>query len=481
MVLWPMQPHGPQRGGCGLQSAQIVRHPGPKIAAATTFTYYIISCQGRIVPWTQQVHEKYGEVVRVGPDRLSYISAQAWKDIYGHRTAKRPENPKDTRLYVKAVNGEHTIISVPDARDHGSIRKIFSNAFSDKALKLQEPLIQKYVDKLILNIQKEVNAQPSTELDLVMLYNCTTFDIMGDLAFGEPLGLLEQSGYTPWVKAIFKSIKAAQFLRIGLEFPLLGKIIEKLIMPQSLLNKRKEHFQYSADRVDRRMEKGTDKPDIWNLVLKNGTGQLSTGEMHSNAATFMLAGTETTATLLSGLTYHLLKNPDKMERLVKEVRSLSEDDLSLENLPRMPYLSACFEEGLRCYPPVPSALFREVADGGNQICGQWIPPKTRVGVTQFAAFHSPLNFKDPNSFVPERWLPGTGYDSDKKDAMQPFSVGPRNCLGKNLAYHEMRIILAKVLWNFNLELCPQSDSWADQECYILWEKPGLFVRAKPIR
>lgn len=201
---------------------------------------------------------------------------------------------------MKAVNGEHTIITVPDARDHGSIRKIFSNAFSDKALKLQEPLIQKYVDKLIMNIHKEVNSQPSTELDMVMLYNCTTFDIMGDLAFGEPLGLLEQSGYTPWVKAIFKSIKAAQFMRIGLEFPLLGKIIQKLIMPHSLMKKRIEHFQYSADRVDRRLEKGTDKPDIWNLVLKNGTGQLSTGEMHSNAATFMLAGTETTATLLSG-------------------------------------------------------------------------------------------------------------------------------------------------------------------------------------
>lgn len=116
-----------------------------------------------------------------------------------------------------------------------------------------------------------------------------------------------------------------------------------------------------------------------------------------------------------------------------------------------------------------------------------------------AAFKSPKNFKDPQSFVPERWLPNTGYEDDRKDVFQPFSFGPRNCLGKkyvglypwgkkktlanirSLAYHEMRIILANVLWNFDLELCTESDGWVDQYTYTLWQKPGLFVKARAIR
>jgi cytochrome P450 len=43
---------------------------------------------------------------------------------------------------------------------------------------------------------------------------------------------------------------------------------------------------------------------------------------------------------------------------------------------------------------------------------------------------STLNFKDPQAFVPERWLPDTGYESDRKDVLMPFMTGPRNCLGK---------------------------------------------------
>ncbi|KAK0647791.1 Averantin hydroxylase [Lasiodiplodia hormozganensis] len=420
------------------------------------------------------MHDTYGEVVRVGPDRLSYISPQACKDIYGHRTTKRLENPKDTRSYEPEFNGADHIINVSDVTKHGELRKIFTNAFSDRALKLQEPLINKYVDRLIENMHRMVKQR----LDMVVLYNSTTFDIMGELAFGESLGLLESSEYSPWVKAVFANIKVGAFSQVGLEYPLLGKLI-RLCMPRSILELQKTHFQHSVDRVNRRLEKGNDQPDIWNLVLQKAGNKLSLDEMYANSSIFMMAGTETTATLLSGLTYHLLKSPDKLRILTEEIRSLPEEELTLQNLPRLTYLSACFEEGLRCYPPVPVAPTREVAKGGNAICGQWIPEKTRVAVPNWAAYRSPLNFKDPESFIPERWLPGTGFDSDRKDVFQPFSSGPRNCLGKNLAYHEMRIILAKVLWHFDLQLCAESNNWADQKTYGLWEKPELWVQAKP--
>ena len=65
--------------------------------------------------------------------------------------------------------------------------------------------------------------------------------------------------------------------------------------------------------------------------------------------------------------------------------------------------------------------------------------------------------------------------------MNPFSFGPRNCLGKNLAYAEMRVILAKVLWHFDLELRPGMDDWLERhKLFMLWEKPALMVRLTPV-
>jgi len=102
-------------------------------------------------------------------------------------------------------------------------------------------------------------------------------------------------------------------------------------------------------------------------------------------------------------------------------------------------------------------------------------------VSQLATYRNPANFHAPYSFIPERWFSDSDgeFGNDRKLAFQPFSYGPRNCLGKNMAYHEVRLILAKVLWNFDLTLSPESDGWTDQKTYILWEKKPLMCRLTP--
>ncbi|CAI6339310.1 unnamed protein product [Periconia digitata] len=459
------------------------KFPGSRLAAGTSLIHSYHHITGNEVTWTHREHEKYGDVVRLSPDSLSYINPEAWKDINGHRTGGRKENLKDDRFYQLEYNGQRNLATEGDPNEHRRVRKIFSNAFSDKALRLQEDMIRGHVNKLVRNIKEGITNDPAARLDIVKLYNCTTFDIMGYLTFGQSLGMLESSELTPWVKTVFASMKSGSIAhRLGSEYPIIGYLM-KNFMPESVREMQRAHFEHTVQRVDLRLEDdGNQKhPDIWSLVLNNGDEQLTVPKMHANAAMFMVAGTETTATLLSGLTFLLLKNPDKMKKAIDEVRALALEDLNLENLPRLSYMNACFEEGLRCYPPVPNGLPRVVPKGGNAICGEWIPERTRVYVSSKAAFNSSSNFKDPESFVPERWLPNTGYGTDRKDVFQPFSHGPRNCLGKNLAYHEMRIILATVLWHFDLELCEESNSWSDQKSYILWEKPELMVKARAVR
>lgn len=86
--------------------------------------------------------------------------------------------------------------------------------------------------------------------------------------------------------------------------------------------------------------------------------------------------------------------------------------------------------------------------------------------------------------MPERWLPKAQNDpsspffNDSRDVFKPFSFGPRDCIGRNLAYHEMRLILSKVLWNFDFELCEESNEWDRQRIFALWEKPPLMVRIR---
>lgn len=317
----------------------------------------------------------YGEVVRIGSNKVSYINPQAWKDICGHRAHGKFENTKDTRFHVPGENGQHSILSVANTEEHGRLRKMFSNAFSDKALRQQEPLITQYVDKLVSVVDKG-SRQPSGAVNLVELYNCTTFDIIADLVFGEPLGLLDSSELSPWVKSIFAHMKTATFFSLALEYPAVAMLIE-LLTPKSLIEKQKLHRRHTSDRVDKRLSSGIDRPDIWDLILKKADGTLSLKEQYANAEIFMVGGSETTATLLSGLTYLFLTNPDKMAKAVAEVRALPRDALNFQGVTRLPYLQACLEETLRLYPPVPVAMPRETAPGGSAILGEWLPEGVR--------------------------------------------------------------------------------------------------------
>lgn len=133
------------------------------------------------------------------------------------------------------------------------------------------------------------------------------------------------------------------------------------------------------------------------------------------------------------------------------------------------------------YPPVPIGSPRVVPAGGQIVLGKRVPAETRVSVHQYSTFHSEANFTDADSFIPERWL-GTDskYARDVMDAHQPFGFGPRNCLGQNMAMHEMRLLMATMLFTFNLELCRESENWITQLSYALWMKGPLMVRATPV-
>lgn len=106
-------------------------------------------------------------------------------------------------------------------------------------------------------------------------------------------------------------------------------------------------------------------------------------EIISTARVLLIAGSETTATLLSGATYYLLTNPEILGKLQAEIRGTfqAENDITLQSLSNsclLPYLEAVLTESLRMYPPVPANLPRITGPGGDVVDGRFVPANVRI-------------------------------------------------------------------------------------------------------
>ncbi|KAI9717576.1 MAG: hypothetical protein M1828_007137 [Chrysothrix sp. TS-e1954] len=433
---------------------------------------------GNLPFWTWRLHENYGEIVRTGPESLSFTGETAWRDIYAHRQGV-PAFPK--YMSVPPPGGAHSITTTPSEADHSRMRRLLAHAFSDKALREQEPLIKSYVDLLMQRLRE----QPRDRyVNMVRWLSYTTFDIVAHLSFGESFHCLHENTYDPWVTATFDGMKFGLMLGVTRWFPPFEKVIQQFV-PKSMQEARVKNYQNTVEKVTRRIDSGDpENPDFMSYIMKyNDEKGMSRGEINSSVTSLFAAGSDTTASHLSGMLYHVLKNRAVHDRLRSEIRDTfkSEDEITVASTEDLTYLMAVMQESFRIYPPAPSALVRIVPGEGAEVCGTWVPGGTAVSVTQYAINHDTKNWRDHNTFIPERWLDASGeFDYDLKSTLNPFSAGPRNCIGKNLANAEMKLIMSRLFWNFDVQLDQKCDDWTvGQKAWGFWEKPGLNVWVTP--
>ncbi|KAL1969566.1 hypothetical protein VTN77DRAFT_9004 [Rasamsonia byssochlamydoides] len=453
------------------------KYPGPKLYAASPVPSLWHFTHGRLIYKIKELHEKYGDVVRIAPDELVYIGREAQKDIYafGGGTGPFPKSPD----FYFPMQGFHSIVTTPDNAEHARIRKLLNTSFSEKAIREQAPSIMKYIDLFIQRLHERVHQGPQ---DLSKWFNLITFDIIGDLAFGEPFGSVDSGDYHPWVYTMTKNNIWSVLTGSAQRFPILQYIMRALI-PPTLKKERAQMFRYTKEKVARRLASEATRRDFMSpLIGESKEGKaFSVPELEVNAMTFVVAGSETTASLLTGLTYHLCKNPHVLDKLTAEVRSTFErdEDINLISVNSLKYELAVLDEGLRLFPPASAGLPRRVPQGGAMVAGQWVPEGTRVHVSPWASYQSPSRFYLPECFIPERWLGDPRFANDDRQIVTPFSIGPRNCIGMNLAYAEMRTIVAKLVWNFDLTLAPRSYDWlSTARKYFSWHREPLWVQLK---
>lgn len=322
-------------------------------------------------------HSKYGDVIRFSPDELSFTSEQAWRDIYSHREHPLIKDPAFYNPIKKGKDGAPSIFNA-DTYEHPRVRKALAYAFSEKALREQEPFVKPYVDLLIEKLRGI--ASSGMAVDMVEWYNFTTFDVIGDLAIGKSFRCLQDSKYHSWVNGIWKAIKIGPYIRTVATYTDIQRLF-RLLAPRSLRQARMRHEHYVRSNTQERLSKGIlrDRPDFLSYILKNkGTKEeLTDKELEANTGFLLLAGSETTATGLSGTTYYLLKTPQTLERLTEEVRNAFETEEQINFVTcveKLPYMQACFTEGLRIYPPGPVAAPRRTPRGiTTDIGGYQVP------------------------------------------------------------------------------------------------------------
>ena len=166
-------------------------------------------------------------------------------------------------------------------------------------------------------------------------------------------------------------------------------------------------------------------------------------------------GADSIATALAASFFYLVHYPATLTKLNDEVRtafSKFEDICLGPSLSSCRYLTAVLDEAMRLSPSVGGLMAREVLPGGLEVEGHRLPAGTVIGTPHYAIHHNEAYYPEPFAFNPSRWMARDASVQLAQSAFCPFSIGPRGCVGKTMAYAEMKILLARMIWLYDMRL-----------------------------
>uniref|UniRef100_A0A8C7AEI6 Cytochrome P450 4A11 n=1 Tax=Neovison vison TaxID=452646 RepID=A0A8C7AEI6_NEOVI len=213
---------------------------------------------------------------------------------------------------------------------------------------------------------------------------------------------------------------------------------------------RKAQLQEEGNLEKVRSKRHLDFLDILLFAqMENGTS-FSNKDLRAEVDTFMFEGHDTTASGISWILYALATHPEHQQKCREEIQSILGDDSSItwDHLDQMPYTTMCIKEALRLYPPVPG-VDRELSKPITFPDGRSLPKGFLVTLSFYALHHNLKVWPNPEVFDPSWFAPGSSRQSH---AFLPFSGGSRNCIGKQFAMNEMKVVVA--LTPLCVELAP---------------------------
>ncbi|KAI1093471.1 cytochrome P450 [Rostrohypoxylon terebratum] len=443
-----------------------LRHfPGPFIARFTNGYGAFYALKRTLHLKTRDDHLRYGPVIRQGPNKLVFNSSTALSQIYN--------NDRITKTVAYLSNqvtpGVYNVWSALDRDLHRQKRRLIGPAVNDRSMRVFEPTMIEQVDILV----KLVAESHSRPIDMSWKCNYLGMDVVGLLSFGFALNSQTNEEYR------FLSDQMApnnRRLNAVMQVPAIAR--HRLQVPINMIWAKSR--QPVFDLLELMIKKRTVQPadayhDLWSFIAESMKADekkdLQARDLWMEAIFFIVAGGDTTATGMAAALFYISRHRDCYDKLAAEIRSAfrSGPEICGSKLTACSYLRACIDETLRMSPPLPGLLWRRLAteEQGEgkpplKIDGHIVPPGTDVAVGVYALHHNEDYFPDPFIYKPERWLEAAdkieeGAPGSRRamlDAFAPFSVGARACGGKAMAYLEINLLLAKLLWYFDFRPAP---------------------------
>ncbi|KAJ4401807.1 hypothetical protein N0V91_007706 [Didymella pomorum] len=481
------------------QNSPLKKIPGPILAKFSNIWRFYNHYGQRHIETQKELHKKYGDVVRLGPNTVSIADASLLKTIYSTRGT-----------FLKS-----DYYSVNDALQNGHlIQNLFSTRSNEYHAKGLKPVQKLY------NFQSALQLEPLMNEDLRVFGNelerrfmdgdnggktCDiadwisyfAWDFLGDMTWSKRMGFMEQG------KDVGGMLQTAE--NVMRYFSVIGQIpsLDKLFGKNPHLTRlyKFDDFAVAAGyAVEQFMERMAnlahykDKKDFVNgfLAAKKEYPTLVTdNEVIGYMILNILGGADTLAICTKATFYHLLKNPAAKAKLVAELRSAHTTyPAPYQSLEKMPFLDACIKEGLRIHPVVGHILERVVPATGLTLGdGTVLPPGTIVGTNPWVMHTDTRIFgADAEEYRPERWLRGADESEEAfsarlkrmKDADMAFGGGNRTCLGRPLALVELYKVVSFVFGKYDIELEDPAKEWDLHKQWFVWPH-DIKVKMSPIK
>ncbi|KAF6241485.1 hypothetical protein HO173_000195 [Letharia columbiana] len=444
----------------------LAKFPGPRLAAMTLWCefYHDFFRGGQYIFRIRDMHAKYGHIVRVSPDELHINDPSFLPELMPAGGRRRDKYPRMIQVFgfsqAAGATADHDL--------HRTRRAAMSKMFSKESVRRLEPIMRTNLDKLLVRLMEFQD--DGREISLLPMFGAFTNDVISEYAYGFSLNWVQAPQFN---KVFFEMIDGFHDLGpLAVQFKWFMGLFARL--PRWLVLKINPGFGTfirfrmqllsNIDRVSKSHHEGKDNKTVFDEILDSKLSEQDKQPLRllQEAQNFSIAGTETTSWILSIMTVHLLSTPRVLAKLRTELKAALPSvsaPLSIKDIEQLPYLSAVITEGLRIALGTSQRQTRispnEVMtfDDGKR---KWhIPPGTPVGMAAPLIHHNPDVFADPMQFRPERFI----ENPQLKRYLITFSQGSRQCLGMQLAYTELFLLLSEIWRRFGSKEDHGEDGW----------------------
>ncbi|KAE9364044.1 cytochrome P450 [Stipitochalara longipes BDJ] len=452
--------------------------PGRRLAAVTNLyaCYYDLICGGQYIWEIEKMHQQYGTpppspllqpltplgpIIRITPDEV-HINDHAFIDTLFSGPGHQREKGRRT---LNGLGSSPTAIGTRSHTLHKARRAALNPFFSSKNIRRLEPMVHEVLSQIFQRLDAAKNT--GKEVNMSLLYRAATHDLIADYAFGQgSICFSREDLNQPYFQANHEMILTWY---VGCYMPWFSQVVRKLpvaavkvLVPTAKLFI--DMIQTATDKIKKIKEgqsKGefldSERQTIFHGLLSSSLPEpeKDPARLAEEASVLLAAGTDSSANTLSAITFHLLSSPRILQKLRKELETAIPDKNvrhfpSFSQVEQLPYLSAIIQEGLRRHPAV-SGRQQRVAPSEDLVytsptgIAYPLPRGTTMSMNPVLLSRKEDIYPNPGEFRPERFIENPRL----RDKQFTFSRGSRMCLGMQLAYQEMYVILAGLFGRFD--------------------------------